>query len=61
MKIDTTPYGILLIAETDNDKELLNIFHRKGVRVTAYDTVKHRMMIETKLERPAFIEIVSKK
>jgi hypothetical protein len=34
MKIDIMhDYGIELIAETENDKELLNLFHRKGIRV----------------------------
>lgn len=49
-------YGIELIAETESDKEMLNLFHRKGIRVTGYDIVNHKMIIEKKLERHVFID-----
>lgn len=45
-------HGIELIAETESDKEILNIFHKKGVRTTGYDITKHKMTIEKRLERP---------
>lgn len=54
-------YGIELIAETENDKELLNLFHIKGVRVTGYDIVNHKMTIEKNLEKRVFINTVNEK
>ncbi len=52
MKIDIMhDYGIELISEIENDKELLNLFHRKGVRVTGYDIVNHKITIEKNLEK----------
>lgn len=56
MKMYTMSDGIELIAETEHEKEILNLFNIKGVRVTAYDVTNHKMIIETKLERPVFIE-----
>lgn len=62
MKIDIMrDYGIELIAETENDKELLNLFHIKGVRVTGYDIANHKMTIEKNLEKRVLINIVSEK
>ena len=62
MKIDIMhDYGIELIAETENDKELLNLFHRKGVRVAGYDIVNHKMTIEKNLEKRVLINTVSEK
>ena len=62
MKIDIMhDYGIELIAEMESDKELLNLFHRKGVRVTGYDIVNHKMTIEKNLEKRLLINIVSEK
>lgn len=54
-------YGIELIAETEIDKELLNLFHRKGVRVTGYDIINHKMIIEKNLEKRVLIDTVSEK
>ena len=62
MKIDIMhDYGIELIAKTENDKELLNLFHIKGIRLTGYDIVNHKMTIEKNLEKRALINIVSEK
>ena len=62
MKIDVMhDYGIELIAETENDEELLSLFHIKGVRVTGYDIVNHKMTIEKNLEKRVLIDIVSEK
>lgn len=56
MKIEVMSFGVELIAETESDKEILNLFHRKGVRVTGYDIANHKMIIEKELERPVFIK-----
>ena len=62
MKIDIMhDYGIELIAEMESDKELLNLFHRKGVRVTGYDIINHKMTIEKNLEKRLLIDIVGEK
>lgn len=62
MKIDIMrDYGIELIADTESDKELLSLFHRKGVRVTGYGIVNHKMTIEKNLEKRVLIDIVSEK
>lgn len=62
MKIDTMhDYGIELIAETESDKELLSLFHIKGVRVTGYDIINHKMTIEKNLEKRVLIDIIGEK
>ena len=59
MKVDVMLFGVELIAESENDKEVLNFFHISGVRVTGYDVTKHMMMIEKSLERSKFFDVVS--
>ena len=61
MKVDVMLFGVELIAESENDKEVLNFFHISGVRVTGYDVTNHRMMIEKSLERSKFFDVVSEK
>jgi hypothetical protein len=53
------PDGIELIAETKHEKELLNLFHIQGVRVTGYDAKNHTIIIEKALEVSALIDAIS--
>lgn len=59
MKMYTMPNGIELIAETEHEKELLNLFYSQGVRATAYDAKNHTIVIEKKLEISALIDAIN--
>jgi hypothetical protein len=59
MKMYTMPDGIELIAETEHEKELLNLFHSQGVRVTSYDAKNHTIIIEKNLELSALIDAIN--
>ena len=51
MKVESSNIGVVLISETDKEKELLYNFHEKGIRITVYDISKnlsHKVMIETR-------------
>lgn len=59
MKINTMSDGVELIAETEHEKELLNLFHIKGVRATAYDAKNHTIIIGKELELSVLIDAIS--
>jgi hypothetical protein len=50
MKLGYVPFGISLVPETDNDKEILKKLFDNDVRITAYDENSCCMVLELKFK-----------
>jgi len=51
MNSNSVPFGISLVPETEDDKEILKKFFYNGVRTTAYNTINGHLILEGPLER----------
>jgi hypothetical protein len=51
MESNSGPFGISLVAETDDDKEILKKLFYNGVRITAYNTENCHLILEGPLDR----------